>query len=56
LDHLAPDAEGDDIEEMTRRHRELYSSFLGLANLKKTTTRKKDDKILPSDQKNEIQD
>jgi len=54
-DHHAPDADDDDSEEMTRRHRELYSSFLRLSNLEKKTTSNNDNNILPSDQKKEIQ-
>jgi hypothetical protein len=41
---------------MTRTHRELYCSFLRLANLKKTKTTKNENKIFPSDQKEEIPD
>jgi len=54
-DRLAPDANNDAIEEMMRRHRELYSIFLRLTNLKNQTT-KNENKILPSNQKKEIQD
>ena len=52
-DHLPPDADDGDIAEMTTRHRELC---LRRDNLKKTTMAKNENKILPTDQKKEIQD
>ena len=55
-DRLAPAVDDDDIKGMTRRHIELYSTFLRHDNLKKTTKRKNENKIRPSDQRKEIQD
>jgi len=54
LDRLCPAEDDADMEDMRKRYRELYLSFLRLDKLKKMTTIKNNDQI-SSDQKKETQ-